>query len=69
MWHQKRIAKLKWSGDVDLSDGSLQEKYGRYKKHLERAGTVGLDKESIVQDLTCVLKEVTQDLEFLKLGI
>ena len=41
----KESAKLKWSGDVDLSDGSLQEQYDNYKKHLERAKTVGLDKK------------------------
>ena len=27
----KESAKLEWSGDVDLSDGSLQERYDRYK--------------------------------------
>jgi len=59
---------LKWSGNLDLSDGSLQEQYDNYKKRLERAKTVGLDKESIVQDLICVLNEVTQDIEFLQSG-
>ena len=53
----KESAKLEWSGDVDLSDGSLQEQYDRYKQHLERAGTVGLHKESMIQDLTHVVKK------------
>ena len=64
----KESAKLKWSGDVDLSDGSLQEQYDKYKQRLGRAKTVGLHKESMVQDLTCVVKEVSKDLEFLQSG-
>ena len=64
----KESAKLKWSGDVDLSDGSLQEQYDQYKQRLERAGAVGLDKGSMVQDLTCVVKEVSEDLDFLQSG-
>ena len=53
---------------MDLPDGSLQIQYGKYKQRLERAGTVGLHKESMVQDLNCVVEEVSQDLKFLQSG-
>ena len=53
---------------MDLPDGSLQIQYSKYKQHLERAGTVGLHKESMVQDLNCVVKEVSQDIKFLQSG-
>ena len=55
----KESAKLECSGDVDLSDGSLQEQYDSYKQRLERVGTVGLHKESMAQDLTHVVKEIS----------
>ena len=41
----KESTKLQWSGDVDLNDGSLQEQYETYGKHLEFVKKLGLNIE------------------------
>jgi len=65
----KESSKLEWSGDVDLTDGSLQEKYINYKKRLEMAESVGLCEENMVLDLSDVLNNINKDLEFLQTGV
>ena len=62
----KETSKLEWSGDVDLTDGSLQEKYADYKKRLEMVKNVGLCEENMVQDLNDVVSNINKDLEFLQ---
>ena len=54
--------KSQWSGRVDLPDGSLKEQYDSVLE--EWMETVGLHKDSMVQDLTWVVEEVNKDLEF-----
>lgn len=52
-----------------MTDGSLQQQYGSYKKRLEMAKVVGLHKEVAKKDLTAVLNDLSKDLEFLHSGI
>lgn len=54
---------------MDLADGSLQQHYKSYRKRLEMAKTVGLDKEVAERDLTDALNNFGKDLEFLQSGI
>lgn len=60
---------MEWSGDVDLADGSLQQQYESYRKRLEKAKMVGLDRGVAGRDLTNVLHNLSKDLEFLQSGI
>ena len=46
----KESSRLEWSSDVDLADGSLQEKYGNYKERLKTMDKVGLCDGNVVQD-------------------
>jgi len=62
----KESAKLQWSGDVDLSDRSLQQQYDKYKQRLKRAGPIGLHKESMVKNLNFLLWKKLA--EFMKSG-
>jgi len=64
----KESSRLEWSGDVDLADGSLQEKYSKYKERLKAAANIGLHNESVLQDLNSVLNAVSKDLDFLQAG-
>jgi len=41
----KESVKLKWSGDVDLNDGELQEQYNKYIGRLESVKKAGLLQE------------------------
>lgn len=59
--------KKKWSGDVDLADGDLQQSYKSYMQQLEFAGIVGLpprsSRDDVGEDLQAVYVSLTQDLE------
>ncbi|XP_065917202.1 uncharacterized protein [Dysidea avara] len=62
----KESSRLEWSGDVDLGDGFLQDKYSNYKERLKAAEKVGLCDENVVQDLSGTLNAISKDLEFLQ---
>ena len=60
----------KWSGDVDLGDGSLQWLYSAYlerRKYVEGLG-LGDRKESLLEDLKRLEEELIGDQEFLTDG-
>ena len=65
----KETAKLEWSGDVDLTDGSLIVKYTNYRKFLEMAENFGLCDGNIVQELDDVAANINEDLELLQAGM
>ena len=62
----KESSRLEWSGDVDLADGSLLEKYKAYRKQLETAENIGLHGNNVVQELANVLDTINKDLDFLQ---
>ena len=66
----KGSARLQWSGDVDLNDGSLQKQYHNYRTRLEAAAKVGLKggKQGAVNDLKVVQAEILEDIQFVTLG-
>lgn len=60
--------RLKWSGDIDLNDGQLQEQYSRYQQRLQITSKIGVSLHtsiSAIKDLAPVLDE---DLTFLRAG-
>ena len=66
----KESARLQWSGDVDLNDGSLQKQYKIYRTRLEFAAKVGLNggKQGALNDLKVVQTEILEDLQFVTSG-
>jgi len=62
----KESSRLEWSGDVDLGDGLLAEKYKDYRKRLETAENIGLHGDNVSQELAGVLDTINKDLEFLQ---
>jgi len=56
----KESSRLEWSEDVDLADGSLQEKYSKYKECLKAAANIGLHDENVLQDLNSVLNATSR---------
>lgn len=62
----KESSRLEWSGDVDLADGLLLEKYKTYRKQLETAENIGLCGDNVVQELANVLDTISKDLDFLQ---
>ena len=40
----KESVRMKWSGDVDLNDGSLQRDYDAYQYRLEHIKKIGLSE-------------------------
>lgn len=66
----KESARLQWSGDVDLNDGSLQKQYQNYRTRLEIAAKVGLNegKQGALSDLEVVHTEILKDLQFVTSG-
>ena len=56
----KESARLQWSGDVDLNDGSLQKQYKVHKARLEVAAKVGQKggKQGALNDLKVVQTEI-----------
>ena len=59
--------KLKWSGDVDLNDGKLQEQYEQYKKRLELAEKAGVERDRVENDLN-ELQDLVKDLDYINSG-
>ena len=64
----KESIKLKWSGDVDLNNGKLQEQYERYKKCLELAQKAGLERDKVENDLNELLQDLIKDLDYIHSG-
>ena len=66
----RESVRHKWSGDVDLGDGSLQRLYSAYlerRKYVEGLG-LGDRKESLLEDLKRLEEELIDDQEFLTDG-
>lgn len=59
---------MQWNGDVDLADGSLQKQYEEYKKRLEKAKVIALNRQVAYKELEEVLLDIEEDLEFLHSG-
>ncbi len=61
-----------WSGDVDLGDGKLQDKYSKYVKHLKFVRGIGLNNrssfENIKEDLHKQTSNLVTEKEFLEKG-
>ena len=64
----KESVKLKWSGDVDLNDGKLQEQYEQYKKRLELAEKAGLKRDKVENDLIELRQDLVKDLDYINSG-
>ena len=60
----------KWSGDVDLNNGKLEQLYKNYQEQVRFTESVGLTSRStpgqVKQDLATILKSIDLDLKFLK---
>lgn len=59
---------MQWNGDVNLADGSLQKQYEEYKKRLEKAKVIALNRQVADKELEEVLLDIGEDLEFLHSG-
>ncbi len=61
-----------WSGDVDLGDGKLQDKYSKYVKYLKFVRGIGLNNrssfENIKEDLHKQTSNLLTEKEFLETG-
>lgn len=62
--------KLRWSGDVDLNDGTLQEQYAAYRNHLAFVETVGVNGEhsDAAGQLATISADISDDLTFIHSG-
>lgn len=63
---------LKWSGDVDLDDGCLQDVYKKYRQRLDFVAGIGLstrrERSSIEDDLGVLHGQLLSDKEFVIKG-
>jgi len=59
---------MKWSGDVDLNDGSLQNDYDAYKCRLEQIKKIGISESNAINQLKTLLNSLNKDLDFLNSG-
>ena len=61
-----------WSGDVDLGDGKLQDKYSKYAEYLKFVRCIGLNNRSFLDNIKEDLQKQTSNLltekEFLVKG-
>ena len=65
----KESVRLKWSGDVDLNDGSLQKDYDAYQHRLKQIEETGISESNVIDQLKMLLDSLSKDLEFLNSGI
>ena len=65
----KESVKLKWSGDVDLNDGELQEQYNIYIGRLESVKKAGLVQEHASVELKRISEDLAKDLQYVQSGI
>lgn len=57
--------RKKWSGDVDLNDGKLQEHYASYMEELSFIQNLDVtDRKKLLEDLCSVSANTVQHLEF-----
>lgn len=59
--------QLKWSGDVDLNDGSLKDSYQQYRRKLDFSAGIGLTTRlgrNTIEDLAVVHQQLLSDKEF-----
>lgn len=65
--------QLKWSGDVDLNDGKLEQSYNLYNSRLRMISTLGLgtrrERHHLDNDLSTVHHELQKDKDFIVKGI
>lgn len=58
-----------WSGDVDLSDGKLEQKFRNMCERLDFVNTLGLrerrDSTVLINDLELLLQESKEDSKFI----
>ena len=65
----KESVRTKWSGDVDLNDGSIEKQYNAYQTRLKEIGRIELvDVNGINDQLAALLENLTKDLEFVYSG-
>ena len=57
---------MEWSGDVYLSDGSLQKQYEAYRERLDFAESVGCS--GVSAQLTSILSGISDDMDFIHSG-
>ena len=60
--------RSKWSGDVDLNDGKLQEVFEAYTKRLEFVKQVGMgspDTAHLLHDIDTCIDQIKEDLDFI----
>ena len=69
----RESVNLKWRGDADLNDGSVQKMHAAYLNRLDFISKIGLGDRrgyfQLQQDLTNLESELTDDLTFLSSGI
>ena len=64
----KESVKLQCSGDVDLADDSLQNKYDDYVKRLQMAKVFGKTIRIAGKELSDILEDINKDLDFIQSG-
>ena len=66
------LVQLKWSGDVDLNDGKVQNDYKLYKSKLDFMSGLGLgsrqERSTNQADLKVVYQQIRSDNEFATKG-
>jgi len=64
----KESVRMKWSGDVDLNDGSLLNDCNAYKRRVEQIKKIGISESNAINQLKTLLDSLNKDLEFLNSG-
>lgn len=63
----------RWSGDVDLNDGSLEKSYANYLQRLKEAKEIGLpprqDRPVVLADLETLSEQLSSDVAFITKGL
>ena len=67
--YQKDCVNGKWSGDVDLNDGSLEQQYVHYLDRLAFVDKFGIARNNLFNDIVILKKELNEDIEFITKGI
>ena len=64
--------QLKWSGDVDLNDGTAEHNYNLYKSRLQTVSTLGIGmrraRHIFKNDLSAVHLDLLKDKYFIVKG-
>lgn len=63
---------MKWTGDVDLNDGKLQQLYVTYMDRLKFISGIGLEerieKSCLLQDILTCIRELSEDMKVISSG-